>query len=325
MNFLKSQNILITGGTGTFGQEITNYLLKNVNIKKLVIFSRDENKQFEMSKRLISKQKVRFFIGDVRDEARLMTALRDIDYVIHAAAMKHVPASEYNPGECIKTNVDGSQSVVAAAIERKVKKVIALSTDKACNPINLYGATKLCAEKIFINANQYTNFTKFSVVRYGNVIGSRGSVIPYFQNLLEQKKILPLTSKEMTRFFIPIQDALTFVLSSLFRSKGGEIFIPKMHSIKMLDLINLLNPKAKIKVTGIRPGEKLHESLFSIDESRSINQDKNSFIIYSENLKFAKKYGLKLRKEYAYISSDKNSLNKKKISILLKRYLSEKK
>ena len=288
MNFLKNQNILSTGGTGTFGQEIVSFLLKTIKVKKLIIFSRDENKQFEMSKKFDSDKRVRFFIGDVRDLGRLMTALRDVDYVIHAAAMKHVPASEYNPVECIKTNVDGSQSLITASIERGVKKVIALSTDKACNPINLYGATKLCAEKLFVNANQYSNFTKFSVVRYGNVIGSRGSVIPYFKSLLDQKKILPLTSKEMTRFFIPIQDALKFVLSSLNRTRGGEIFIPKMNSIKMMELIQLLDKKARIKVIGIRPGEKLHESLFSSDESRSVNQDKNSFIIYSENLSFKK-------------------------------------
>ena len=320
MNFLKNQNILITGGTGTFGQEITSFLLKNNKVKKLIIFSRDENKQFEMSKKFGSNKKIRFFIGDVRDESRLMTALRGVDYVIHAAAMKHVPASEYNPGECIKTNVDGTEALISASIERKVKKVIALSTDKACNPINLYGATKLCAEKLFINANQLSNFTKFSVVRYGNVIGSRGSVIPYFKNLTDQKKFLPLTSKEMTRFFIPIQDALKFVLFSLDRSRGGEIFIPKMNSIKMVDLINLIEPKAKVKLIGIRPGEKLHESLFSFDEARSVYHDHNSFIIYSENLNFPKKYGSKLKKTNAYTSSDKNFLSKNKISIYLHNY-----
>ncbi len=320
MNFLKNQNILITGGTGTFGHEIVSFLLRKIKVKRLIIFSRDENKQFEMSKKIGTNKRVRFFIGDVRDESRLMTALRGVDYVIHAAAMKHVPASEYNPGECIKTNVDGTEALISASIERKVKKVIALSTDKACNPINLYGATKLCAEKLFINANQLSNFTKFSVVRYGNVIGSRGSVIPYFKNLIDQKKFLPLTSKEMTRFFIPIQDALKFVLFSLDRSRGGEIFIPKMNSIKMVDLINLIEPKAKVKLIGIRPGEKLHESLFSFDEARSVYHDHNSFIIYSENLNFPKKYGSKLKKTNAYTSSDKNFLSKNKISIYLHNY-----
>ncbi len=320
MNFLKNQNVLITGGTGTFGQEITNFLLKKTNLKKLIILSRDENKQYEMSKKFGSNKRVRFFLGDVRDVNRLLTAFRGVDYVIHAAAMKQVPASEYNPVECIKTNINGSESVITAAIERKVKKVIALSTDKACNPVNLYGATKLCSEKLFINANQYSNFTKFTVVRYGNVIGSRGSVIPHFKNLINQKKVLPLTSKDMTRFFIPIQDALKFVLFSLDRSKGGEIFIPKMNSIKMVDLINLIEPKAKIKLIGIRPGEKLHESLFSFDEARSVYHDHNSFIIYSENLNFPKKYGSKLLKKNAYTSSDKNFLSKNKISTYLNNY-----
>ncbi len=320
MNFLKNKVILITGGTGTFGKEITKFILDNTKVKKLIIFSRDENKQFEMSKQFFFHKQIRFFIGDVRDEGRLMTAFRGVDYVIHAAAMKHVPASEYNPIECIKTNIDGTEALITASIERKVKKVISLSTDKACNPINLYGATKLCAEKLFVNANQYSDFTKFSVVRYGNVIGSRGSVIPYFKNLIDEKKVLPLTSKEMTRFFIPIQDALRFVLESLNMSNGGEIFIPKMNSIKMLDLIKLLDTKAKIKVIGIRPGEKLHESLFSFDEARSVYQNKSSFIIYSENLVFKKKYGKKLNKKNAYMSSDVNFLSKKKIASYLKQY-----
>ncbi len=321
MNFLKNQNVLITGGTGTFGQEITNFLLKKTNLKKLIILSRDENKQYEMSKKFGSNKRVRFFLGDVRDVNRLLTAFRGVDYVIHAAAMKQVPASEYNPVECIKTNINGSESVITAAIERKVKKVIALSTDKACNPVNLYGATKLCSEKLFINANQYSNFTKFTVVRYGNVIGSRGSVIPHFKNLINQKKVLPLTSKDMTRFFIPIKDAIKFVLSSLIKSRGGEIFIPKMSSIKIFDLISLINSNTKINIVGIRPGEKIHESLFSIDESRSVNQDKDCYIIYSENLSYIKRYGKKLKNQFEYISSNKNFLNTKKIKYFLEDYL----
>ena len=325
MNLLKNQNVLITGGTGTFGHEITAFLLKKTKLKKLIVFSRDENKQFEMSKKFGSDKRVRFFIGDVRDVNRLLTAFNDVDYVIHAAAMKHVPASEYNPVECIKTNIDGSESVITAAIERKVKKVIALSTDKACNPVNLYGATKLCSEKLFINANQYSDVTKFSVVRYGNVIGSRGSVIPYFKDLLNQNKLLPLTSKDMTRFFIPIKDAIQFVLSCMNRTKGGEIFIPKMNSIKIFELIKLLDIKARIKIVGIRPGEKMHESLFSIDESRSVNQDTDSFIIYSENLSFASKYGKKLKKEVEYSSSNKNVLNVKKMKHFLNDYFKNQK
>ena len=224
MNFLKNKTVLITGGTGTFGKEAAKFILKNIKVKKLIILSRDENKQYEMSKDYLNNKNIRFFIGDVRDKNRLMTAFNNVDYVFHAAAMKHVPASEYNPIECIKTNVDGSESLISAAIERKVNKVIALSTDKACNPINLYGATKLCSEKLFINANQYSNHTKFSVVRYGNVIGSRGSVIPFFYSLLNQKKILPVTSREMTRFFIPIADAIKFVINSL-KIQMGEKFL----------------------------------------------------------------------------------------------------
>ena len=323
MNFLKNKIILITGGTGTFGKEITKFILDNIKVKKLIILSRDENKQYEMSKKYLNNKQIRFFIGDVRDENRLMTAFRGVDYVFHAAAMKHVPASEYNPIECIKTNIDGSESVINAAIERKVKKVVALSTDKACNPINLYGATKLSSEKLFINANQYSNFTKFCVVRYGNVIGSRGSVIPFFHSLLKQKKTLPITSKEMTRFFIPILDATKFVLNSLKNSSGGEIFIPKMNSIKIIDLIKILDEKAKIKITGIRPGEKVHESLFSIDEARIVNQDQSSYIIYSEYLNYKKKYGKKLSKQIAYTSSNKELLNIDKIKYFLKSYLRE--
>lgn len=319
-DFLNKQTILITGGTGTFGQEIVNFLLKKVKFKKLIIFSRDENKQFLMAKKIGLNKNIRFFIGDVRDVERLKTAFNEVDYIIHAAAMKHVPASEYNPIECIKTNIDGSESVIKAAIEKKVKKVIALSTDKACNPINLYGATKLCSEKLFVNANQYSNFTKFTVVRYGNVIGSRGSVIPYFINLLKKGFPVPLTSHEMTRFFIPVINALKFVLTSLKNMNGGEIFIPKMNSIKIIDLIHMIDRKAKIKNIGIRPGEKLHESLFSIDESRSINVTKDCFIIYSDNLNFKKKMGIKLKNFKGLISSDSDMINKKKIEKFLKEY-----
>ena len=321
MNFLKNKTVLITGGTGTFGKEAAKFILKNIKVKKLIILSRDENKQYEMSKDYLNNKNIRFFIGDVRDKNRLMTAFNNVDYVFHAAAMKHVPASEYNPIECIKTNVDGSESLISAAIERKVNKVIALSTDKACNPINLYGATKLCSEKLFINANQYSNHTKFSVVRYGNVIGSRGSVIPFFYSLLNQKKILPVTSREMTRFFIPIADAIKFVINSLKNSNGGEIFIPKMNSIKIIDLIKLLDKEAKIKIIGIRPGEKVHESLFSIDEARIVNQNRNSFIIYNDYLSYKKKFGKKLVRQIAYTSSNKELLNINKINHFLKGYL----
>lgn len=322
MIFLNKKNILITGGTGSFGQEACNFLLKIKGINKIIIFSRDENKQFLMQKRIGRSKKIRFFLGDVRDVERLLVAFKNVDYVIHAAAMKHVPAAEYNPTECIKTNIDGSQAVITAAIERNVKGVIALSTDKACNPINLYGATKLCSEKLFINANQYTRNTKFSVVRYGNVIGSRGSVIPYFNSLLNEKKIVPLTSDKMTRFFIPISDAVNFVIQCLHKCRGGEIFIPKMNSMKIIDLIKVINRNAKVNIVGIRPGEKIHEVLFSKEESRLVFETSNYFIIYSDSINFKRKIGKKFHKYKEYssesISFETNKVIEKKIKLFLK-------
>lgn len=320
MKFLNNQTILITGGTGSFGQNACEKLLKFNQIKKIIIFSRDENKQYIMQQRLKNK-KLRFFLGDVRDIDRLLVAFKGVDYVIHAAALKHVPAAEYNPTECIKTNIDGSQSVITAAIERNIKKVIALSTDKACNPINLYGATKLCSEKLFINANQYSQNTNFAVVRYGNVIGSRGSVIPYFKSLAEEKKKLPLTSKDMTRFFILIDDAVKFVFKCLSISSGGEIFIPKMNSIKILDVIKIIDQKAKINISGIRPGEKLHEILFSKEEARLINEDKEKFIIYSQNLNYKKKFGKKVSSIKEFSSMDINQSKKKIITKQINLFL----
>ena len=229
MKYLDNKVLLITGGTGSFGSAATKILLKT-KIKKLIVFSRDENKQYEMQNEIKDKR-LRFFIGDIRDEERLIMAFRGVDYIIHAAAQKHVPSSEYNPFESIKTNVFGTQAIISASIKTNVKKVIALSTDKACNPINLYGATKLCAEKLFINGNQLSgkNRTKFSVVRYGNVIASRGSVIPFFKNLSkDSKNTIPLTHSEMTRFFITLDSAIKFVLKSFEEMNSGEIFIPKL-------------------------------------------------------------------------------------------------
>tara|TARA_B100000029_G_scaffold506282_1_gene588756 strand:- start:731 stop:1708 length:978 start_codon:yes stop_codon:yes gene_type:complete len=321
MNFLKNKIVLITGGTGSFGTAATEFLLKECNLKKLIIFSRDENKQFQMQNKFKDK-KIRFFIGDIRDEDRLEMALKDVDYVIHAAALKQVPSAEYNPFECIKTNVNGAQALISASLKNGVKKVIALSTDKACNPINLYGATKLCAEKLFVNANQLSgmNNTKFGVVRYGNVISSRGSVIPYFKDLIQKgKKELPLTHWEMTRFFITLPDAVKFVLNSLKTSNGGEIFIPKMNSIFIRDLIFLVNKKAKIKITGVRPGEKIHESLCSYDESSGLYESKDHFTIYAHNMSYKKKSGKKLKKKFSYTSNSKFSLDKNKIQKLIKK------
>ena len=321
MNFLKNKTVLITGGTGSFGNAAVEFLTNNAKLKKIIIFSRDENKQFEMRKRFKNKN-LRFFLGDVRDEERLIMALKEVDYIIHAAAQKQVPAAEYNPFECIKTNVYGAQSVISAAIKTGVKRVIALSTDKACNPINLYGATKLCAEKLFVNANQLSGRkgTVFGIVRYGNVIASRGSVIPYFKKLIkENKRELPLTHKDMTRFFITLPDAVIFVINALQNMRRGEISIPKMNSIFIKDLIKIIEPKAKTKIIGVRPGEKIHEVLCSKDESNLIYEKKNSFVIYPEYIKNDKKIGKKIKSEFVYSSDSKEYLNKQKINKLIKK------
>ena len=320
MNFLKNKSILITGGTGSFGNAALHFLTKKCKLKKIIIFSRDENKQFEMRKKFNQKN-IRFFLGDVRDEERLSMAFQGIDVVIHAAAQKQVPAAEYNPFECIKTNINGAQSVISAAIKNNVKKVVALSTDKACNPVNLYGATKLCAEKLFVNANQLspTNGTVFSVVRYGNVIASRGSVIPFFKDLIKRgNKSLPLTHIDMTRFFITLNDAVSFIFNVTKTMKGGEIFVPKMNSIYIKDLIKLLNPNIKIKIIGTRPGEKIHEILCSKDETRILYEQKNNYIIFPEHFLRKKRYGKKVKSNFIYTSNLKSCLSPNKISKLIK-------
>lgn len=255
------KSILITGGTGSFGKKYVETLLKNHTPKKIIIFSRDELKQFEMQQ-VFNQPCMRYFIGDVRDKARLTRAMRGVDYVIHAAAMKQVPAAEYNPMECVKTNINGAENVIDAALDNDVKKVIALSTDKAANPINLYGATKLASDKIFVAANNISggHNTIFSVVRYGNVVGSRGSVVPFFEKLInEGSDHLPITHVEMTRFWISLQNGVDFVLKNFERMLGGEIFVPKIPSIKITDLATAMAPDLPQKVVGIRPGEKLHE------------------------------------------------------------------
>ena len=278
-----NKSILITGGTGSFGRHFTSAICKIYKPKKIIIFSRDEQKQFEMSQEFSKLAAVlRFFIGDVRDQQRLNMAMKDVDYVVHAAAMKHVPAAEYNPQECIKTNIIGAENVINTSINNSVKKVIALSTDKAANPINLYGATKLAADKLFIGANNLVGkgITRFSVVRYGNVIGSRGSVLPLFLKMLKNKKnFLPITDQRMTRFWMSLDDGVKFVFKSFERMKGGEIFIPKIPSIRILDLIKAINPKVKIKKIGIRPGEKIHELLCVKDESINTIEFKDYYII----------------------------------------------
>jgi UDP-N-acetylglucosamine 4,6-dehydratase len=272
--------ILITGGTGSFGQECTKILLKH-NIKKVVIYSRDELKQFEMSKKFNSP-KVRFLLGDVRDGDRLEFALKEVDIVIHAAALKQVPAAEYNPMECINTNVYGAENIIKGSIKNNVKKVIALSTDKAANPVNLYGATKLCSDKLFINANNLSGKSdiKFGVVRYGNVIGSRGSVLPYFKSLIKKNvKSLPITDEKMTRFWIKLNYGVEFVLRAIDLMVGGELFVPKTPSIRIVDLVKALDKNIRHHIIGIRPGEKIHEVLCPEDSVRDTIEFKDYYLI----------------------------------------------
>ena len=280
----KNKSILITGGTGSFGQRCVKTLLKQHNPKKIIIYSRDELKQFEMSNlfTLNELKKLRFFIGDVRDSERLHLAMNDVDYVIHAAAMKQVVASEYNPIECIKTNIYGAQNVAMAALNCGVKKVIALSTDKACSPINLYGATKLASDKIFIAANNMVGDkdSRYAVVRYGNVVGSRGSVIPFFEKLIKDgADYLPVTDERMTRFWITLEEGVEFVLKSFEMMHGGEIFIPKIPSTTILDLVSAFNSGIKTKIVGIRPGEKIHEVMISSDDNPFVVEFKDHYII----------------------------------------------
>ena len=280
---LDNKVILITGGTGSFGKKFTQKILSEYKLKKLIIFSRDEYKQYEMGK-VFSTEKfpcIRYFLGDVRDRYRLIRAFENVDYVVHAAALKQVPALEYNPTEAVKTNVVGADNIVEAAIEAGVKKVVALSTDKAVSPINLYGATKLVAEKIFVAAGEYGgNRTKFSVVRYGNVVGSRGSVVPLLLSLKKQgKNEFPITDEEMTRFWMTLDQSVELVIRALRESIGGEIFIPRIPSMKIVDLAKAIIPGCGLRTVGIRPGEKLHETLISEDESRMARILDNIYVI----------------------------------------------
>lgn len=275
------KNILITGGTGSFGHKYTQTLLSRYQPNKIVIYSRDELKQYEMQQKF-NDPCMRYFIGDVRDQERLMRAMRGIDYVIHAAALKQVPAAEYNPTECIKTNINGAEHVINAAIENQVEKVIALSTDKAANPVNLYGATKLASDKLFVAANNIAGGSKprFSVVRYGNVVGSRGSVVPFFEHLKNSgSDHLPVTHLEMTRFWISLQQGVDFVLKNFERMLGGEIFVPKIPSIRVVDLAKAIAPELPIKEIGIRPGEKLHEMMCPGDMSYNTYEYDDHYVI----------------------------------------------
>ncbi len=277
----EGKSILITGGTGSFGKQCVRTLVERHSPSRIVVFSRDELKQFEMEQELNSTE-MRYFLGDVRDVERLKQAMRGVDYVIHAAALKQVPAAEYNPMECIKTNVHGAENVIAAAIQCGVEKVVALSTDKAANPINLYGASKLASDKLFVAANNIAggHRTRFAVVRYGNVAGSRGSVMPYFKKLLaEGAKELPITDKRMTRFWITLQQGVDFVLKGFERMQGGELFVPKIPSSKITDLAEAMAPGMPIKIIGIRPGEKLHEVMCPFDDSHLTTEFSDHFVI----------------------------------------------
>lgn len=280
MSIFKDKVVLITGGTGSFGKKCSKIILDEYSPAKLIIYSRDELKQYEMQQQFSNYQNIRFFIGDVRDKERLLRAFHEVDYVIHAAALKQVPAMEYNPTEAIKTNVIGAMNVIESALDRKVKKVIALSTDKACNPINLYGATKLCSDKLFVSANSYSgaNMTRFSVVRYGNVVGSRGSVVPFFLS----KKAggdLPITDPRMTRFWITLEQGVRFVIKNFGRMQGGELFIPKIPSMNIMDLAKAVAPGCKTSIVGIRPGEKLHEVMISEDDARNTKELNDCYVI----------------------------------------------
>jgi len=270
---LNDKTVLVTGGTGSFGKHFLKTVVERYRPRRLIIFSRDELKQFEMNQTYSVEQYpfMRYFIGDVRDRDRLELALRDVDYVIHAAALKQVTTAEYNPFECIRTNVFGAENLVYAALRRNVRKVIALSTDKAANPVNLYGASKLASDKIFVAANNLAGAdgTRFSVVRYGNVVGSRGSVVPFFRKLAEEGALsLPITDERMTRFWITLTQGVNFVLSSMEMMRGGEIFVPKIPSTSIVDVASLLGPNLKQHKVGVRPGEKLHETMIPADDSR---------------------------------------------------------
>jgi UDP-N-acetylglucosamine 4,6-dehydratase len=283
---LNGKSILITGGTGSFGHRYVSTLLDRYDLKRLVIYSRDELKQYDMELKFKQDKNynsdiMRFFIGDVRDGDRLKEAMRDIDVVIHAAALKQVPAAEYNPMECIKTNIHGAENVIQSALANNVDRVIALSTDKAANPINLYGATKLASDKLFVAANNMSGGrTKFSVVRYGNVVGSRGSVVPFFNKTInEGGSYLPVTHKEMTRFWITLQEGVNFVLKNMERMQGGEIFVPKIPSVRITDLANAMSKDLPIKIVGIRPGEKLHEIMCPADDSHLTIEFEDHYVI----------------------------------------------
>ncbi len=319
---INGKSVLVTGGTGSFGKKFIEIALRDFKPKRLIVFSRDELKQFEMQQRYNGNPALRYFLGDVRDKDRLMRAFKDVDIVIHAAALKQIPAAEYNPFEVIKTNVLGAQNIIEAAIDCGVKKVVALSTDKAANPINLYGATKLCSDKLFVAGNSYTGIqdTSFSVVRYGNVVGSRGSVIPFFIAQRKNGK-LPITDSRMTRFWITLEQGVQFVLQSLAKMTCGEIFVPKLPSTKVTDLATVIAPECELEIVGIRPGEKLHEVMITEEDARRTVEYDNHYVI-TPNFKWWQKdncrEGKALSEGFIY-SSDRNDwwLTKEEIRSLV--------
>jgi UDP-N-acetylglucosamine 4,6-dehydratase len=311
MSFFDNSSVLITGGTGSLGEALIEELLSKTKVKRIAIYSRDELKQYNLRNQFKDDPRLRWFLGDIRDLERLKRALHNVDYVIHAAALKQVDTGEYNPMEFIKTNILGSQNVIEACIDTGVRKVVALSTDKASSPINLYGATKLAADKLFIAANSYSKGygTTFSVVRYGNVMGSRGSVIPFFRNFANENKPLPITDVRMTRFWISISDAVKFVLSSFPIMQGGELYVPRIPSMKIVDLAKAVAPEAELIEIGVRPGEKLHEEMISAEDSRrtlSISDDRFIVLPVSAASDFKIPDGNYLEERIAY-ASDTNT------------------
>lgn len=308
---LKGSSILITGGTGSFGKAFIAEMLANHDPRRIVIFSRDELKQYEVRQKFEDDPRLRFFIGDIRDQHRLMRAMHGVDYVVHAAALKQVDTAEYNPFEYVQTNIIGSQNVVEAAIDARVKKVVALSTDKASSPLNLYGATKLAADKLFQSANHYAAGyeTRFSVVRYGNVMGSRGSVIPFFKKLAAEGKPLPVTDTRMTRFWITLPQAVQFVVDSFDQMQGGELYVPRIPSMRIVDLVEAVAPGAETYEMGIRPGEKLHEEMISLDDARRTLRIDDRYVVLPTiaNWGFSPPDGESLPDGFAY-RSDTNDL-----------------
>ena len=330
----KNKTILITGGTGSFGQKFTKTILKKFKPKKIIIFSRDELKQFDMQENFKEFKNLRFFLGDVRDKPRLELAMENVDYVVHAAALKNVPVIEYNPFEAVQTNIMGAQNIINTSINFGVKKIIALSTDKAAAPINLYGATKLAADKLFISANNLIGKRdiRFSVVRYGNVMGSRGSVIPYFMKC-KKKGLIPITDEKMTRFNITLEEGVDFVINCFSKMLGGELFIPKIPSYRIVDIAKAVAPGVKTKIVGIRPGEKIHEEMITKSDSLNTIEFKKYFAIISDSrfghlskadhIKKLKTLGGKvLKKEFSYSSENNGEfLSVKQLKDLIKKNL----